>query len=187
MTTRKYIILLPGLWLVVVYVIAFGFLQGFSFLFTQTYDFSTGLTGIAFSALGVGILLNTALAPVFARHHISLLKQWKSSHGDEEELPQEYLLLPIALTLPASLFWLEAQTTLTSYPSPPPAPSPPSASAGPAPTSRSTITSSIYNYVLDVYGIYTRSALATMVFVRYMFAGGMVVVSRGMWENLGVH
>jgi len=92
---------------VVEYLIAFRSLQGFFFLFTDTFNFSTSLTGTAFSALSVGIPLNTSLAPVFARHHPSLLKRRGPTHkGEEEELPPEYHLFPIALTLPTSLFWL---------------------------------------------------------------------------------
>jgi hypothetical protein len=45
----------------------------------------------------------------------------------------------------------------------------------------------IYNYILDVYGIYAGSAFATITFAQYMLAGGMIVVSNAMWTNLSVH
>jgi hypothetical protein len=44
MTTQEYIVILLGLWLVAVHIVVFGFLQGFTFLVSDTYNFGTGLT-----------------------------------------------------------------------------------------------------------------------------------------------
>ena len=45
MTTQEYIVIILGLWLVIVYVVVFGFLQGFRYLFKETFGFSHGQEG----------------------------------------------------------------------------------------------------------------------------------------------
>ena len=55
MSTREYIVILLGLWLTIVYIVVFGFLQGFTFLFQDTHDFDQGLVGTSFAAIAVGI------------------------------------------------------------------------------------------------------------------------------------
>jgi len=44
------------------YVVVFGFLPGFDYVFQDTYNISRGLVGTSFAAIAVGLCLNTALA-----------------------------------------------------------------------------------------------------------------------------
>lgn len=182
MTTREHIVMLLGLWLVIVYVVVFGFLQGFGFLFGRTYGFSTGLVGTCFAAIGTGAFLYTVMAVQYARFYTIRAERWKAKTNGSEELPPEYRLIltfPLAFTFPISLFWLG----WTNYPH-----ISPWSGLGAAVLlgfSWAGIYVGIYQYVLDVYGIYAGSALATITFARYMFAGGMTIVSRAMWMNLG--
>lgn len=46
---------------------------------------------------------------------------------------------------------------------------------------------SCYQYIIESYGIYSASALASVTLIRYLAAGGMVVAASPMYENLGVH
>jgi hypothetical protein len=184
MTTREYIVILLGLWLVIIYIVIFGFLQGFSFLFEDTYDFSTGLVGTSFAAIAVGLTLNTCLAPIYAHLYRKKTEQWKQEKSANEELPPENRLIaafPLAFTFPISLFWL-GWTNYSSIS--------PWSGLGAAALfgfSWAGIYVAIYQYILDVYGIYAGSALATITFARYGFAGGIQIISRPMWGNLGTH
>ena len=46
---------------------------------------------------------------------------------------------------------------------------------------------SSYQYIIDVYEIYSASALASVTLIRYVAAGGMTVVGIPFYENMGVH
>jgi DHA1 family multidrug resistance protein-like MFS transporter len=45
----------------------------------------------------------------------------------------------------------------------------------------------IYQYILNIYGIYAGTALATITCVRYIFSGAMQLVNRPLWTALGTH
>ena len=49
-----------------------------------------------------------------------------------------------------------------------------------------TIFISTYQYLIDTYELYAASALASVTVVRYVAAGGMVVVAIPMYRNLSV-
>lgn len=109
MTTREYIVILLGLWLVMVYVVVFWFLQRFDYVFQDTYNFSRGLVGMSFAAIAVGLCLNTALGFWYAINHKKRAERWHRETNDNEELPPEYRMIPafpLAFTFPVSLFWL---------------------------------------------------------------------------------
>jgi hypothetical protein len=109
MTTQEYIVILLGLWLVILYIVVFGFLQGFGYLFGGMCGFSTSLIGTAFAAISIGATLNTIVAATFARSHKSRAERWKRETNGKEELPPEYRLIltyPLAFTFPISIFWL---------------------------------------------------------------------------------
>lgn len=168
----------------IVYVVVFGFLAGMHFLFADTYGFSLSQVGDMFIAIAVGIALNTALALVYAYDHHKRTTKFKNEHGQNQQLSPEYRMLPafpVALGLPVSLFWLGwsnkpsispwsgiLAVTLFGF-------------------SWAGIYVCVYHYIFDTYSIYAGSALATITFVRYFFAGGIQIVSPDMWEQLGTH
>lgn len=49
-----------------------------------------------------------------------------------------------------------------------------------------TVFISCYQYIIDSYEVYAASALASVTFIRYVAAGGMVVVGIPFYENEGV-
>jgi len=184
MTTKEYIVILLGLWLVVVYVVEYGFLEGFNYLFRRTYGLNHGLTGTVFCTIAVGIVLSTLLSTYYALQHKKRAEQWHRNTGGREALPPENRLLPamlVSLTFPISIFWLG----WTNYPSI-------SIWSGLGAAtlfgfSWAGIYVAIYSYILDVYGIYAGSALATITCARYGFAGGMSVAAGPLYSNLGTH
>jgi DHA1 family multidrug resistance protein-like MFS transporter len=46
---------------------------------------------------------------------------------------------------------------------------------------------SSYEYIIDSYGEHAVVALASITLLRYLIAGGMTMVARQMFENIGVH
>ncbi|POS87784.1 hypothetical protein EPUL_001691, partial [Erysiphe pulchra] len=182
MSTREYIVILLGIWLVAVYIVVFGFLSGMNVLFGKTYRFSRGFIGTSFSAIAVGVILNTMLSHYFANQHRIRTEKWKIENSRDSRLPPEYRLLsafPVAFSFPISLFWL-GWTNYNSV-------SPWSGLGAVAlfGFSWAGIYVSVYHYIFDTYSIYAGSALASITCARYLFGGGIQIISEDMWGTLG--
>ncbi|KAL2013984.1 hypothetical protein VTN00DRAFT_1509 [Thermoascus crustaceus] len=61
---REPIIILVALYLTVIYIILSTFLTGYTFIFTDTYHFSQGLTGVCFVGISIGVFLAGLLIPL---------------------------------------------------------------------------------------------------------------------------
>jgi hypothetical protein len=193
MFTREPIVILLGAWLVLVYIIVYGFVQSFSFVFGQTYDWNKGKTNTAFTSICAGVFIWYASAPIYwyyykkkvAAIRPTLSEREKDVHVAGIDLPEpEYRLwagAPVAPLLPISLFWL-AWTNYSSI-------SPWSSLLAMAlfGVCWAGIYVTVYNYILDVYGIYAGSALAIITFFRYSGSAGISMVSRPMYLNIHVH
>lgn len=123
MITREPIVVLLGGWLVLEYVVVFGFLHGFKYIFQDTYNFSSGLSYTVFVALGTGCTLWTCLVPYYyilykrkvGRLHKQVtgeqsLEKIRSANLPGTDLPEpEYrmwMALFAAPAFPICLFWL---------------------------------------------------------------------------------
>lgn len=183
MSTREYIVILLGIWLVAVYIVVFGFLSGMNVLFGKTYMFSRGYIGTSFAAIAVGVILNTMFSYYIAYQHRTRTEKWKIENSSDSRLPPEYRLLsafPVALSFPVSLFWL-GWTNYNSI----------SVWSGLGAValfgfSWAGIYVSVYHYIFDTYSIYAGSALASITCARYLFGGGIQIISEDMWGTLGV-
>ncbi|KAK5149343.1 hypothetical protein LTR04_007176, partial [Oleoguttula sp. CCFEE 6159] len=182
--TREPVIIVLGLYLIVLYAIVFSFLQGFDYLFTMTYDFSTRLTGSAFAAIAAGAVFSTLLSPIFALVDRKSLHRRKVAMGSSASLQAETRLWPsliAAPTLPISLFWLG----WTNYPS-----ISPWSSLGACflfGYALMSIYVSSYQYIIDSYAAHAASALASITMARYVIAAGLVMAARPMYSNIGTH
>lgn len=183
MTSQEPIIIFISLYLTVIYIILFTFLDGYDYIFTEIHGTSPGITGTCFVGILVGLFIASALVwPV-----------WKLTKRDldralaagKDRLPPESRLwtamLGGSLAIPISLFWM----AWTSYPdisiwSPLIA----SALFG---FGILAVFITSYQYIIDSYEVYSASALAFVTLIRYVAAGGMVVVGIPFYENLGVH
>lgn len=182
--THEPIIIAMGLYLTLIYVLVFTFLDGFTYLFVDTYGFSVGIRGTCFSAMAAGVLINTALSPVIAHHYTEQLQKAQSNNGPTTSIAPEARLWPAIFTaplLPISLFWLG----WTNYPSISPWAG--IIAIGVFGFSLQSIFVSAYQYVIDSYETDSASALASITFLRYMVAGGMVIADMPMYNKLGVH
>jgi hypothetical protein len=61
LTVREPIVMLFALYLTVVYIILFTFLDGYAYVFGETYGFSEGLVGLSFAGIGVGLCFASLL------------------------------------------------------------------------------------------------------------------------------
>lgn len=187
MTVQEPTIILWTAYLTVIYIILFGFLAGYSFIFGETYHMSQGITGLMFLGITVGLFLcSVPLTPLIYRWAKYELAAIKAANPDQLKvrLAPEFRLWYAMLGAPAipiSLFWMgwTANPTISYW----------------SPLLASVLFGygilcvfiSTYQYLIDSYEIYAASALTMVTLVRYVAAGGMVEVMIPMYENLGVH
>lgn len=121
MLTREPVVPLLGFWLVLVYITVYGFLQGFTYIFGDTYGFEKGLIGTCFAAIITGVSLWWLSVPIYYRLYNKEILRLERKNGDEgkdfkgqgipgRDLPDpEYRLwmaMPMSILLPVALFWL---------------------------------------------------------------------------------
>lgn len=188
MFAQEPIIDLITLYLTVIYVLLFGFLSGYEFIYTETFGLNIGLTGTAFLGILIGFTLVMGLVPIIYRRYtrdLALARaEAESGTAAVPSLPPEQRLLFAMLgapLIPLSLFWMG----WTNY-----------QSLGPWSDLVSsiffgagilTIFISSYQYLIDSFESFAASALVGATFVRYTVAGGAVVYSIPMYRGLGVH
>ncbi|KAJ9297746.1 hypothetical protein DTO271G3_3967 [Paecilomyces variotii] len=181
LTMREPIIILVALYLTVIYIILFTFLTGYTFIFTDTYGFSQGLTGVCFVGISIGIFLGGLLVP-FAMKKLKqdLARAQEQGHSRVHPEVRLYFSMWGAPAIPVSLFWMGWTTRPDISPW--------------SPLGASVLFGygiicvfiSCYQYVIDSYETYAASALAAVTVIRYVAAGGMIEVSLPFYKNLGV-
>jgi hypothetical protein len=187
MTIQEPTIMLWTAYLTVIYIMLFGFLAGYSFIFGDTYHMSQGITGLLFLGIGVGLFLaSVPLTPLIYRWAKRDLAALREANPDKPNvhLPPEsrlwYAMLG-APAIPISLLWMGWTAYAgVSYWSPLLA----SVFFG---YGILTVFISTYQYLIDSYEVYAASALTMATLVRYVAAGGMIEVTIPMYKNLGVH
>ena len=169
LTFSEPIIILVALYLTVIYIILFTFLNGYTFVFTETYGFSQGITGLSFIGIGIGLCLATCLVPLVYMWAEKDLAKLQAEGGTR--LPPEFRLIFGmfgAPAIPISMLWMG----WTAYPS----------ISYWSPLAASVLFGygilcvfiSSYQYIIDSYETYSASALASVTLIRYVAAGGMV-------------
>ena len=169
LTFSEPIILLIALYLTVIYIILFTFLNGYTFIFTETYGFTEGITGLSFIGIGIGLCLASLLVPlvyVWAKRDLAKIK----AEGGTRLPPEFRLIFAMfgAPAIPISMFWMG----WTAYPW----------ISFWSPLAASVLFGygilcvfiSSYQYIIDSYETYSASALASVTLIRYVAAGGMV-------------
>ncbi|KAJ9635640.1 uncharacterized protein PV06_02865 [Exophiala oligosperma] len=173
-------------YLTVIYIMLFGFLDGYTYVFQDTYSLSPGITGLLFVGIAVGLTLaSVVLTPLvfrWAKKEINNLKSRES--GELSRLPPEFFLWYAMLGAPAipiSCFWMgwTAYASISIW----------------SPIAASVLFGfgilsvflSTYLYLIDTYEVYAASALTMITLVRYVVSGGIIEASIPMYENLGVH
>ncbi|KAK5121270.1 hypothetical protein LTR85_005436 [Meristemomyces frigidus] len=179
LTSREPIIILIALYLTVIYIVLFTFLDGYPYIFEDVYGISQGLTGVCFLGIIVGLFGASALVPLIYKWAKRDLAKIQEQGGDR--LPPEFRLwfsmLGGSFAIPISLFWMG----WTDYPH----------ISIWSPLAASVlfgygilcvfITS--YQYIIDSYESFAASALASITLIRYVAAGGMTVVGIPFYES----
>jgi MFS family permease len=95
------IVLAMALYLTILYIILFTFLDGYTYIFEQVYGISQGLTNVIFAGIFVGVLLAGAFVPW-------MYGKTKRSHEKGSFVPEERLWFAMlgAPAIPISLFWM---------------------------------------------------------------------------------
>ncbi|KAF2135134.1 uncharacterized protein K452DRAFT_239892, partial [Aplosporella prunicola CBS 121167] len=172
------IIILWTLYITVVYIVLFTFLDGYPFIFQKTYGVSQGLTNLIFIAMFIGISLIVFAVPFIYRLTARAVKAG-GSNGFNPEVRLWYAMIT-APAVPISLFWMGWTDN-------------------PSISIWSPIISSVLfgygtvgifisttMYIIDSYEMYSASALTFVVLIRYIVAGGMTVAGLPIYERLGV-
>ena len=187
MTLQEPTIMLWTAYLTIIYVMLFGFLAGYSFVFQEPYRISQGITGLLFLAIAVGYVF--AVVPLnwlvyrWAQKAVAEHRE-KNPNSPDLRLAPEFRLWYAMLGAPAipiSLFWMG----WTAYPG---------VSIW-SPILASTLFGygvlaiyfSTYQYLIESYEAYAASALTMISLVRYVVSGGTTVAMIPIYRSIGIH
>lgn len=182
LTFTEPIVFLVAIYLTVIYVILFTFLNGYTFIFTEVYGFSQGLTGLSFLGIAIGILIAGLFVPVvYGKYKRDLAAANEAGFTSTAPESHLYFALYTAPAIPISLFWMGWTTNPSISPW--------------SPLVASVffgygiigVFISCYQYIISSYDIYSASALTSVTFIRYVVAGGLVEAAVPFYSNLGVH
>lgn len=96
------IVFLMALYLTVLYIVLFTFLDGYTYIFSDTYGTSQGLTNVIFAGIFVGIVLAALLVPFAYRK----TKQDIEKHKSVNPEVRLWFAMLGAPAIPISLFWM---------------------------------------------------------------------------------
>lgn len=179
---REPIIQIGTAYLTVIYIVIFTFFDGYTEIFQEQYNLSTGMTNTLFVGIAVGNWATGALIPFVYSKTKQAFKE-AESQGQTTFMPEVRLWFGMlgAPAIPISLFWM----AWTAYPS----------ISLWSPLMASVLFGygmvavfiTVYMYLIDSYEVYAASALTFITFARYTVSGGMVVVGIPFYRNMGPH
>lgn len=174
-TFREPTTLLFGLYITFTYILIYSFLNGFDFIFTQTYGFAVWYRYSCFGAVAIGILIGVPY--VLTVNQISSRHSKVEGPNPEARLASSILAAPL---LAISLFWIGwTNRPDISYWS----------NLGGCCLfgfSLYVLYASMYHYILDSYGPNAASAMGALTFMRYLALVGMVIATEPMYKALTV-
>ncbi|SMQ49745.1 unnamed protein product [Zymoseptoria tritici ST99CH_3D7] len=181
LTAREPIIILFALYLTVIYIIFFTFLNGYTYIFDDNYNLSHGIGGLCFVGIIIGLFSASALVPLIYKWAKRDLPKIRAEGG--ERLPPEfrlwYSMLGGSFALPISLFWMgwTARPDIPIWS--------PLAASVLCGYGILTIFITIYQYLIDAYETFAASALVSITVIRYVASGGFAVIGVPWYENIG--
>ena len=170
-----------SLYLVIVYIILFGFLPGFDFIFGEQgiYKFDQRHTGLCFLGINVGFLL--ALIPIRPLHQRFKRRLLAAREAGVDKVePEERLWFAMmgAPCMTISIFWMAwSSWARVSFWSPIVA----TVFFG---FGTLGVFISSYQYIIDTFEVYAASALVGMTVTRYCVAGECTENTRPWWNWL---
>lgn len=97
------IIILMSLYLTIIYIVLFTFLEGYKYVFGETYGLSEGLTSLCWAGMLIGTLLVGCVVPLV---YSWTLKEYQKKSVIMPETRLWYAMLGGAPAVPVSLFWM---------------------------------------------------------------------------------
>lgn len=174
------IVLLFSIYIAIVYGTLYLFFTAYPLVFQSPeprgYGFSTGIGGLPFIGLGVGIAIGTALAPISTKIYVKAMKKNGGRAPPEARLPAACLG---AIALPISLFWFAwtSRPSLAHWIVP--------CIAGiPFGFGMVLIFTAVLSYLIDTYLLFAASALAANSLLRSLFGAAFPLFSTYMYDNL---
>ncbi|PYI11993.1 MFS general substrate transporter [Aspergillus sclerotiicarbonarius CBS 121057] len=173
------IIILVSLYLTIIYIVLFTFLEGYTYIFGEAYGISEGLTNLCWAGMLLGILLVSCVVPVVYSWTAKAYTR-NNSFTLAPEIRLWYAMLGGAPAVPISLFWMgwTSNPEISIW-----SPLVASVFFGYGIT---TIFIVSYMYLIDSYDTYAASALGFLVFTRYAVAGGVTVAGGPIYRAIGV-
>lgn len=182
MTYTEPIILVFSLYLIIIYIVLFTFLNGFPYIFSVTYGISDELTFMIWTALLVGDVVAIPLIPiVYGWTKKAAVKAASKGENLAPEVCLYFAMLGGSILMPISLFWIgwTCYSSISIWV--------PIIGVFVFGYSLVTIFTTTYIYIVFVYLQYAGSALSFMTFSRYVISGALLPASVPMYDNLGPH
>lgn len=168
---REPIVLAWTFYLVIVYIVLFTFLDGYTYIFKRVYGIGQELTSVCFVGLFIGIVLHAFIIPIVYQQTVRRANrrydaEESGSHTNRDRELRLLFAIIGAPAVPVGLFWM-AWTDM------------PSISIW-SPLVASvfigfgfiSIYVSAYMYIIDAYEVHAASALTFTALVRYLAGGG---------------
>lgn len=110
------IIILMAFYFTVIYIVLFTFLDGYTYIFSDTYGTTQGLTNVIFVAIFGGIVLSALLVPFVYKKTKEEFAKNDLEHGGRihPEIRLWYGMMGGSFAIPISLFWM-GWTDYVSY------------------------------------------------------------------------
>ena len=209
------IIILLALYLTIIFVIQYTFLNGFNFIFTETYNFTPAETSLAFVGILIGDCLAVALTPfiyILAQRSLARMSleqrrrqqkqrqeeapiaNFEESPEEEEEQPSRSRSheprLPPEFRLWYAMLgapFIPISIFWMGFTARPETSSwIPLAATIPCGYGILTVFISSYTYIIDSYESFSASALVSVTFIRYVISAGMVEAAIPLYTRYGV-
>ncbi|KAK4048782.1 hypothetical protein OIV83_004548 [Microbotryomycetes sp. JL201] len=179
MLATEPILLLVTVYLSVVYGILYACLNSFPIIWEELRGFSQGRGGLIFIGVGIGTTLGAVLNVTMQRHYRHLVPKWHGHPPPEERL---YGAMVAGPTIVIGLFWLG---WTGNYPSIHWAA--PACATIVVGMSFTLVFISLLSYIVEVYLMYSASALAANTILRSVIGGAFPLFTTIMYKNLGVN
>ena len=176
---REPIVFVLSLYISLIYGVLYMFLPAFPIVYKQARNWSTGVSGLAFCGLAVGMFIAIIYTMIENNRY-----NRKASNTVNKRLPPEARLPPAivgAFVIPVGLFWFAWTNSSSIHYMV-------SIAAGiPIGFGMVLVMISIFNYLIDSYVIHAASVLAANLVLRSIFGAVFPLFTPYMYASLGIH
>ena len=178
MLIRSPIVLMLALQMSIIYSYLYFLFTTFTFVFEDTYGFNSGESGLAYLGIGIGLFIGQQTVSHWSDWH---LKKKTAAHGGEKK-PEWRLppLFPGGLLIPGGLIWYGWTAEFGVHWIVP------ILGTGLIGIGTNWAFLPIQMYLIDTFGLFAASALATNTVVRSLFGATLPLSSQPLYDRLGL-